>query len=93
MAETSSYIGSLISQSFSSLSSLLSMWGGWGGGGGGGGGGGRSGRGGGGGAGGGGLDIHRIRAVGEHARVRVHLQVVIHELVGVRVQVPVQQGE
>ena len=33
MAETSSYIGSLISQSFSSLSSLLSMWGGWGGGG------------------------------------------------------------
>ena len=37
MAETSSYIGSLISQSFSSLSSLLSMWGGWGGGGGGGG--------------------------------------------------------
>lgn len=37
MAETSSYIGSLIQQAFSSLSSLLSMWGGhsYGGGGGG----------------------------------------------------------
>lgn len=35
MAETSSFVGSVISQSFSTFTSLLSMWGGWGGGGGG----------------------------------------------------------
>jgi hypothetical protein len=35
MAETSSYIGSVIERTFMTFTSLLSMWGGWGGGGGG----------------------------------------------------------